>query len=279
MAVTCPHCSKPFDPERAGIQFCPNCGGQLEVTEASVGTGAPGPEPGGPTPGALAGPTGPSGPPWERRRELGFFKAFFETVKQSLISPQVFWSSVPADGPMSDSLFYAWLITALAAVLRLPSSWASRDQFLQLLARIQTQPNVPPEMQEVFTRVASTISQGWFGYVISGVIFFPLSLAVGAAFLHVCGLITGAGAGGYGATFRVVCYASAPQLLGFHWCLFILASFYQVALLILGLAAVHKTTTGKAAAAVLLPLLLCCACCCALMMLTGIAGAMSGRGH
>src|SRR5256885_2442035 len=92
MQVACPHCTKTFEPERPGIQFCPHCGGQLDVPLGSVGGGAP--PMGSILPGSTPGSGGAGGsPPWERRAELGFAKAFFETFKQCLLSPPAFFAT------------------------------------------------------------------------------------------------------------------------------------------------------------------------------------------
>lgn len=312
MPVSCPHCAQPFEPERSGIQFCPRCGGQLEVPasavsaspppsvtpggapnrpgtaseiDASGAAGTTGGTPGwrGPSnlpPPAPGAPPSPDAPvvPWERRTALGFFPALFATVKESLFSPQPFWLSVRADGPMSDALWYGWLVAAVAVVLRVPFAFADRNAMAGVLEQLRNggTSGLPPETQEMMAKWVEMLGMGGVGMNFAGAVMAPLSLVIAAAVLHLCGLITGAASKGFGATFRIVCYASTPTLFAVHSCTGALAGIYQLVLVVMGIRIVHGTTAGKSVATVLLPALVLCACCCAGVALAGFAAAASG---
>src|SRR5438045_1022601 len=101
MQARCPHGSNVFNTERAGSQFCPNCGQQTNVPDPAAGAGAPPPPPPpfGAAPGGTGMPVGPGssamgrGPvPWEERGQRGLFGAFFENTKSVLFNPEQFWS-------------------------------------------------------------------------------------------------------------------------------------------------------------------------------------------
>src|SRR5215470_2416685 len=113
MEARCPRCSTVFTTDRSGIQFCPNCGQQVDVPEPAARP--PGQDPWSQPPGGTGGAAGggagggfgagayPGGgrelTPWERRKELGVFQGFFETWKRSVFSPQAFFPTVRPDVP------------------------------------------------------------------------------------------------------------------------------------------------------------------------------------
>src|SRR5215470_9718168 len=136
MDARCPRCSTVFTTDRSGIQFCPNCGQQVDVPEPTQAAGGgwgqppgPGPAGGGFGGGRFTGEPPPGGgpipgvrelTPWERRKELGLVQGFVETWKRSVLSPQAFFPTVRPDVPWSEALFYAWIIHAIDVVLAAP---------------------------------------------------------------------------------------------------------------------------------------------------------------
>src|SRR3954471_3592250 len=101
MDARCPLCTAVFQTDRTGVQFCPNCGQQVNVADTSPAAAAPpnprpaaaGPNFGmGPPPPGGSPPGGPREPtPWERRGELGFFAGFFGTLKEVAFNPVGFF--------------------------------------------------------------------------------------------------------------------------------------------------------------------------------------------
>ena len=260
MQARCPHCRSVFVTDHGGVQFCPNCGQQLEVPEAAGA--APPPIP--PPPGAPPAPEPALGTPWERRDQLGFAPALWATWKETMFRPVAFWRQVAPNAPFGDALLYAWILEAIQLVLSVPFRLLqmSANPFQQLLQS----PDLPPQWREVVGQMAGhnvgaiSIVAG----ILVSLLLYPLILIVVAGILHVFCLMFQAGQNGYGATLRVVCYAAAPMVLGFFICLSPLAFIYQVVLAVFGIAAVHLTTSGRASAAVLTPIALSLACCCIL---------------
>ena len=119
MIARCARCQQTFSTDRFGVLTCPHCGGQVLLAEPGApGAGAPPPPPpeaaaggppppaGGPPPGWAGPPPGwappPGGPPppgeesapFARRKELGFFAAYFRTWKRAALEPAAFFRSV-----------------------------------------------------------------------------------------------------------------------------------------------------------------------------------------
>jgi hypothetical protein len=288
MDARCPRCSTVFTTDRSGIQFCPNCGQQVDVPEPPQAAGpgwgqSPGPGPtggGGFGAGRFTGEPPPGGgpfpgnrelTPWERRRELGLVQGFFETWKRSMFSPQLFFPTVRPDVPWTEALFYAWIIHAITVVLALP--------FVGLgLFR----PGIPSnfgadtaQMETLMRAMSGGVGVAW---AVGTLLLYPLVVLATAGIVHLCAMLFGAAKNGYGATVRALCYAQGPNVLGVIPCLGFLAWIYSVVLDILGISSLQETSTGKAAGIVLLPILFVF-CCCGLLSFffaAAIAGLVSG---
>ncbi len=274
MQARCPRCASIFTTDRSGLQFCPNCGQQVDVPSF----------PGAPPEGSGAGWGGPSGPggpgsfgpgpavqeetPWERRATLGWFTGLFETWKRTLFSPQPFWASVKPNGSWTDALFYAWILSAVGILVSLPldaigfSAMGTQSVLDQLQ---QLPPNVRAQLHKAL------VGAGWGVGKLAPLILFPLVLICSAAILHLFCMLFGVAKHGYFATFRVVGYASAPIIISGLPCVGLLGFLYFLVLTVLGLSAVQQGSLGRATAAVLAPFLLLCCCLGATISLAGAA--------
>jgi hypothetical protein len=291
MEARCPRCSTVFTTDRSGIQFCPNCGQQVDVPdpyERPPGAQTWGQPPGGASgggggfgagrfpgePPAGGGPfPGPREPtPWERRSELGLVHGFFETWKRSIFSPQTFFPSVRPEAPWTEALFYAWIVHAIAVALGFP--------FVALGVAGSSMPRGfggDPQMENAMRTLSGAMG---VGPLIASLVLYPLLLLAGAAIIHLAAMLFGAASNGYGATVRALCYSAGPNVLGVIPCLSFVAWVYSVVLAIFGISSLQQTSLGKAAAIVLLPFALLLCCCAAafalgLASMIGLAGAGS----
>ena len=291
MDARCPRCSTVFTTDRSGIQFCPNCGQQVDVPEpppaAPPTWGQPpasGGGPGAPPPGFGSGRfTGepPAGggavpgqrelTPWERRRELGLVKGLFETWRRSVFSPREFFSTVRPDVPWSEALFYAWILQAITVVLSLP--FVATGMFSPSLpGGMQTDPQVAQALRAMSGSVG-------IGQSLVGLLLYPLGLLIGSAIYHLIAMLLGAARNGYGATVRALCYSLGPNVFGLSvyvffvlgLCITLVAVVYASVILILALASLQETSLGKATGIVVLPDILFL-CCCGLAAAGAIAG-------
>lgn len=287
MDARCPRCSTVFTTDRSGIQFCPNCGQQVDVPEPPQASGAgwgqsPGPGPGGgggfgagrftgePPPGGGPLPGHRELTPWERRKELGLVQGFFETWKRSMFSPQQFFPTVRPDVPWSEALFYAWIIHGITVVLGLP--------FIGLgLFRPSLPSNFGGDTAQMETMMRAMSGGVGVAWALGTLLLYPLVVLAVAGIVHLCAMLFGA-KNGYGATVRALCYAQGPNLFGIIPCVGFLAWIYGVVLDIFGISSLQETSTGKAAGIVLLPIVFVF-CCCGLLAFffaAAIAGLVSG---
>jgi hypothetical protein len=288
MQVRCPYCSTVFEATRTGVQACPNCQRQIQVPEVATVGGPPPSSPplapagGGPGLGAGGGfgpgdgmpPGGPPGPgsirgptPWERRSEIGVIQALIDTWKSSMFSPEPFWSTVRPDGPWQDSMYYAWIIVGIGALIHVPLRSLQSSQLRRVLEQVQdSMKNIPPDAQDAINRVlenlgSASLASGIFGFIMT-LIFYPVLLFIGSAILHLFCMLFGCAKNGYWATFRLSAYATSPLVFYGIPCLGFIAWIYSLVLSILGIARVQETTVGRATAAALTPGVLTCCCCC-----------------
>lgn len=289
MQARCPHCSNVFNTERAGIQFCPNCGQQINVPDPA---GAPPPPPPG-APWTAGGPGGPGGPgapgalgpgastrgpvPWEERAQRGFFGAFFENWKMVFMQPEQFWSRMRPDGALSDGLFFGWLCFAINGVLNIPlqlvSAALNRGQLDQFMSSTK---DLPPEARRMVQQIAGPLlgGGGTIGLVIGQIIVYPVLMIVTTAILHLFCMIFGVSKNGFNATARVVGYAQAPYVLG--WipvCGGLVAAIYGIVLQCWGVARAHESSVTRAVFAVLTPFILLCCCLVGAIVVAAGAGA------
>ena len=220
--------------------------------------------PGAPPPPGSPELTGHEPPAWERRHELGFFRALWETWKATLMKPEVFWARFPPEGPKADALFYGWLITAITMVIEIPFFALQMGmQAPQLRATFAHLHNVPPEVRQILDVFSSGGGiLAWILFFVAVAVIYPLTAIINSALIHVCLLLFGAGKSGYWATFRVFGYASGPTVLSGIPLVGVGGALWSLVLLIWGVARVHEVKTWRAAAGVLLipVLFLCCFC-------------------
>ena len=283
MDARCPRCSTVFTTDRSGIQFCPNCGQQVDVPEPPPGLrrrlgsvsrprtrqeaagSAPAASPASPHRAAAPSRGTASSPPGSGGRSSALVQGFFETWKRSMFSPQQFFPTVRPDVPWTEALFYAWIIHGFTVVLALP--------FVGLgLFR----PGIPSnfgadtaQMENMMRAMSGGVGVAW---ALGTLLLYPLVVLATAGIVHLFAMLFGAAKNGYGATVRALCYAQGPNVFGIIPCLGFLAWIYSVVLDIFGISSLQETSTGKAAGIVLLPILFVFCCC-------GLLALLLRRGH
>jgi hypothetical protein len=175
--------------------------------------------------------------PWEQRKELGFFKALWETWIEVLFSPKLFFRKRSLTPSLWTPLLYAMILGTLAAIFEIPSLFGYVNYFPQW--------GVPDKV----------LKQWSTGSLITAPLWIALGTWVMAGIYHV-GIALLGGKGGYGATFRTFCYATSASVFGvIPWIGGLIASIYTFYLYLEGFQQYHQLSRGRAIGALLLPVL------------------------
>jgi len=210
----------------------------------------------------------------------GVCQGLVETWKQSILSPDRFWSSVRPDGRWEDAFLYGWLISAIASVggllVSLPFRATIAAQMREVIAMVGSRGNLPPQALEYGEIFMS--GRGQIGYTILRILAWPIGFLIIAALVHLFCILFGCATNGFGATLRALGYAQAPMIVTMLSIvprvgplLAFAASAYSLVLLVWGVMRLQETNGGKAAAAVLATPVLFCCCCCGTLALAGSA--------
>ncbi len=273
MQARCPLCSTVFPASRSGVQFCPSCGGQIDVPATgapeapAAAAAAPVPRPGGGSVG------------WERQGELGVLRAYWDTWLQSLIKPQEFWATVRPDGGLKPALIYAWITMVLYALPGLPIAYLMMGRQMEPVLKMLQETSRNPAMEGWVRRLGENMGVFVFGSGIAGLLLLPLSLIITAAVLHLFAMMTGCAKNGFNATFRVVAYSMGPQVLAWIPCVGAVAGLYRAVLIVMGLAKLHDSTIGRALAAILIPIGVLMLCLCGGVAVFAVAAASALGPH
>jgi len=209
-------------------------------------------------------PRAHAGVPWEERDRIGFLTALFATIRLSLLEPTRFFSQLhprggtppPPGGSVASPILYAILVGvpgALAGIF-----WQSVAASLGLFTGGDAG-------EALFTVSTSIIAAAL------SPILIPIALLLTTAVIHLFLLLFGGAREGFLASFRVLCYASAPELLQLIPICGIVSGIWWIVITGIGLQVVHRTTSPRAFGAVLMPAIACCGLI-LLLLLAGMTG-------
>lgn len=196
--------------------------------------------------------------PWEDMENLGFFEGLLQTLQQSLFATTKFFAKLPLRGGLLNPLLYALIV-------------GTAGNMAAYLTGLATGGAIPFIGQDGL----SGSMMVFIGLLIPPMILFTVFLW--ALILQGTLFLVGGANEDFEATFRVVCYTSAADLINAIPVLGgLIALVWKTYMTIIGLREVHRTSTGRAAAAVILPLVLCCGFVAAGLMLAflGIGGSI-----
>jgi hypothetical protein len=174
---------------------------------------------------------------WEDQENLGFLKGITETLKESLLSPQAFFSRCPRTGGFVAPLLYALIVKTVGTLASVLWVFSTNSAYLEKLG-------------------LSGNATLLVGLMIPVALFLNVVIEAGA--VHLSLFLLGSARENLEATFRVVCYGSGPELLDVipiigGWA----ALMWKTFLIIIGLREVHQISTGRAVLAIVLPSLIC----------------------
>ncbi len=191
-----------------------------------------------------------TGPPWERRDELGFFTAVFETVKGVLLEPTRTFAEMKTEGGLSAPITYALILGSIGIIIGL--IW--QGLFSSVLSTIGVARSEELAGFAVFSTILRII------FIILAPLFVVVGLFISSGICHLCLMVVGGANKSFETTFRVFAYASGSvaliQLVPI--CGGLIAGIWVSICEIIGLREAHETTTGRAILAMLLPTIVCC---------------------
>lgn len=258
MLARCPSCRNTFSTDRSGRQTCPICGKPLVVPE--------GPPPALPhveSPSSSEGGE-PPGTPWERRRELGTFTAWVQTMQLALFEPAKLYASARLDQSRAQLGFALLTGSVFWAAGQLLDRFLVGDRMKPVIDQFLAGRELPPWVRKWLETSANLNTPGT---TIALALFTPavvfLLLYLNAGLTHAIALALGQARRGFAATFAACAYAVAPFVLfAVPGCGSLIGILWSVVLTAIGLREMHRISTGGAAAAVLMPyLMLCCVGC------------------
>lgn len=253
--ITCPFCqfSKRVPSEKIpdAVKWvtCPRCRQRFEFNkkEAERGGGIPAPPPAIPyhseqekTGEGTEGTSSRTGAPWEKRSEIGLWQGILQTCKAVLFSPETLFRELTYDAGKREPLAFGLLTGSIGSMLGF--FWQSLiPGGLLLLGH-------------------SFLSRFTLGIIVLFVVaMIPLIVAIGifvySWILHLLLLIVRGANNGFEATFRVVSYSQAAQIVGIipfigGW----IGGIWQLIIQIIGLREIHETSYLRVILAFVIPL-------------------------
>lgn len=186
--------------------------------------------------------------PWEQAG-APFLGSLFETAGLFFSRPVEAYRRMPVVPRLGRPVAYA-VIFGWAGIIA--------SQLWSILLRGFLMPFIP--RQEAMGAMVLPMAISVVVMVVAPILVL-IGLFLWSAIVHLFLMLVGGANAGLAATIRVIAYAGTTNVLqAVPLCGGLVATVWNIVLVILGLAVAHKTTQVKAALAVLLPLVLCCVC-------------------
>jgi len=210
-----------------------------------------------------------AGLPWEHRAQLGFVKAWFDTVSLLITKPSEAFTMMRPEGGLTDPLLFGLIGGSLGGIVSI---------IFQGL--FQSIPGFAGR-NDAFNSLGVSVGVILVIYAVLMPLLVTVGMFIGAAVLHLCLMLVGGANRSFETTFRVVGFtAGAANLFSIiPICGGIIAVVYHIVLQCIGLSRAHPTTTGKALMAIFLPMIVCCGLIVLLAVLLGGFGAIFNRQH
>jgi hypothetical protein len=191
------------------------------------------------------------GPAWERRQQLGLFKALTQTWKEILFNPTVSFARMKTSGGFTTPFLFN-----LAMVI----IWAFFTVIYRLLltGMFAAAGSMRNDSSYMLGISAGTSA---FAIIVILVVAIPMIVALNflnAGITHLCLALFKGTSKNYEATYRVMCYSYSAWIFALVPCAGgPVAGIWGLVSSIIGLSKVHKTESWRAAVGVLLPIFVC----------------------
>ena len=207
-----------------------------------------------------------TGLPWENREQLGFVKAFTDTLVMVLTKPVEAFQKMRTEGDFVGPLIYAIIGGSVGFIVYF------------LFSFVLGSFGVMGGQRNPFAAMFGA-GVGMIFMIILCPIFIAVGLFIGAGIIHLCLMIVGGAKRSFETTLRVVCFASGSTqpLLIIPICGGFISGVWCLVVEVIGLARAHEIDTGKAVLAVILPLIVCCGGGFLFLMIIGGLSALTGH--
>ena len=194
---------------------------------------------------------------WEDPAQGNEIERFLRTLRDVLTAPVEAFDKVGASEALGRPIAFGMIVTTLAQLAQ--AAYQALFGSLASLVTLLTAHGAATPRPSVFGGASETAVQ--FALAIFTPIFFVLGLVISGAVFHVGLMIFGGANRSFNQTLRALSYATATNVLAFVPIVGpLLGGLWAMALHVIGLARVHRTTYAKSALAVFAPTLLACAC-------------------
>jgi hypothetical protein len=191
------------------------------------------------------------GPAWERRQQLGFFKALTQTWKEILFNPSASFARMKTTGGFTTPFLFNLTMVII---------WGFFTLIYRLLltGMFATAGSIRNDSSYLLGMSAGTSA---LAVVVILAVAVPMIVAfnfVNAGITHLCLSLFKGTSKNYEATYRVMCYSYSAWIFALVPCAGgLVAGIWGLVSSIIGLSKVHKTESWRAAVGVLLPSFLC----------------------
>ena len=178
--------------------------------------------------------------PWEDRAEIGLWQGIFQTFKAVLFSPEDLFARLSYRDGIREPLAFALLFGSLGTLFAL---------FWQIL--LISGPILPFDLglADEFDFVVLFMAVAVFVPL-----FVTLTVFVSSGILHLLLLLVRGGQNGFEATFRVMAYSQATQVLGLiPFIGGLVGSLWLLVIQMIGVREMHETSYVKVVLAFLIP--------------------------
>ena len=263
MLARCPSCRTTFSTERTGPQDCPACGKPLVVPESAEirsATEVPVPSDAG------------LGTPWERRHEIGTWRALRETLVLALFEPGRLFRAARLDRGAAQAGFVVLAVSVPWFVGQMLDRFLVGPRMQRTIDQLGASGPFAPLLQKLAAAGKENSPRTALVVALLTPLIVLVGLYLNAAVTHLAALLLGQAKRGFGATFAACAYASAPLvLLAIPICGGPIGVVWTAVLTGVGLKETHRIAPGGAVAAVIAPYLLLCCGACALGILLSMA--------
>ncbi len=189
---------------------------------------------------------------WEQREQIGFLRAFWESLKLSMLEPSRFFDSVPPQGGYASPLIFGLICMSVGIF------FATIYQFFFQGLGFLFQYAAHFPVKDIMAGTGLSMIVG-VGIIISSPVSSLINLFLYSGIYHLFLLMLGSGKARFEATFRAYAYSQGPQLLQLIPFVGMFATFiWQYVILVIGFKKLHQASTAQALGAALLPMVLIC---------------------